>query len=136
GVRVNAAAPPTAVAPPPPYALGAPAQYGHSYVGHGYIADPSLPKLGVGILFGGGIIDYTKAHVRDVTGTGGAWDVRLIFGPREVLALETAYVGSARNISGVGLYGDSLLVSNGAEGTLRLNIPIIDGPSIVEPFGF
>ena len=72
-----------------------------------------------------------------MTGTGGAWDVRLIFGQREVLALETAYVGSAHYISALGLDSDAMLVSNGAEGTLRLNIPVIDRRSImVEPFGF
>ena len=71
-----------------------------------------------------------------MTGTGGAWDVRLIFGQREVLALETAYVGSAHYISALGLDSDAMLVSNGAEGTLRLNIPVIDHGSIIEPFGF
>jgi len=116
----------------------APGRTPSRYVRHGHstAVDPNEYELGVGILFGGGVIDYTKAHVRDVTGTGGQWDVRLIFGPREVLALETAYVGSARDISGVGLMSGALLVSNGAEGTLRLNIPFIEGLTIVEPFGF
>jgi len=71
-----------------------------------------------------------------MTGTGGAWDVRLVFGQREVLALETAYVGSAHYISANGLDADAMLVSNGAEGVLRLNIPVIDHGSIIEPFGF
>jgi hypothetical protein len=93
-------------------------------------------RLGVGMMFGGGITDFESQSVREMTGTGGAWDVRLIFGQREVLALETAYVGSAHYISAAGLDNDAMLVSNGAEGALRLNIPIIDHGSIIEPFGF
>ena len=44
--------------------------------------------------------------------------------------------GSAHYISALGLDNDAMLVSNGAEGTLRLNIPVIDYGSIIEPFGF
>ncbi len=88
------------------------------------------------MMFGGGVTDFSSPTVRDMTGTGGAWDVRLIFGQREVLALETAYVGSAHYISALGLDNDAMLVSNGAEGVLRLNIPVIDHGSIIEPFGF
>jgi hypothetical protein len=92
--------------------------------------------LGVGLLVGGGVVDFTRSDLRNVTDTGGSWDARLIFGTREVLALEAAYIGSVRNMTGMGLGPDTLLVSNGAEGLMRLNIPIIDGPSVVEPFGF
>jgi hypothetical protein len=97
---------------------------------------PEDYRLGVGMMFGGGITDFASPTIRDMTGTGGAWDVRLIFGQREVLALETAYVGSAHYISALGLDNDAMLVSNGAEGVLRLNIPVIDHGSIIEPFGF
>jgi hypothetical protein len=104
--------------------------------GHSHPRRPEDYRLGVGMMFGGGITDFASPTVRDMTGTGGAWDVRLIFGQREVLALETAYVGSAHYISALGLDTDAMLVSNGAEGTLRLNIPVIDHGSIIEPFGF
>jgi hypothetical protein len=104
--------------------------------GHHHPRRPEDYRLGVGMMFGGGITDFASPTVRDMTGTGGAWDVRLIFGQREVLALETAYVGSAHYISALGLDNDAMLVSNGAEGTLRLNIPVIDHGSIIEPFGF
>ncbi len=104
--------------------------------GHLHPRRPEDYRLGVGMMFGGGITDFSSPTVRDMTGTGGAWDARLIFGQREVLALETAYVGSAHYIAAAGLDNDAMLVSNGAEGTLRLNIPVIDHGSIIEPFGF
>jgi hypothetical protein len=104
--------------------------------GHYHPRRPEDYRLGVGMMFGGGITDFASPMIRDMTGTGGAWDVRLIFGQREVLALETAYIGSAHYISALGLDQDAMLVSNGAEGTLRLNIPVIDHGSIIEPFGF
>ncbi len=106
------------------------------YEPHHHPRRPEDYRLGVGMMFGGGITDFESQSVREMTGTGGAWDVRLIFGQREVLALETAYVGSAHYISAAGLDNDAMLVSNGAEGALRLNIPIIDHGSIIEPFGF
>jgi hypothetical protein len=106
------------------------------YGPHHHPRRPDDYRLGVGMMFGGGITDFESQSVREMTGTGGAWDVRLIFGQREVLALETAYVGSAHYISAAGLDNDAMLVSNGAEGALRLNIPIIDHGSIIEPFGF
>lgn len=106
------------------------------YGPHHHARRPEDYRLGVGMMFGGGITDFESQSVRQMTGTGGAWDVRLIFGQREVLALETAYVGSAHYISAAGLDNDAMLVSNGAEGALRLNIPIIDHGSIIEPFGF
>ena len=54
----------------------------------------------------------------------------------ENVAIDIAYVGDARSISGLGLGSDSRLISNGVEGDLRLNIPIMRGPSLIEPFGF
>jgi hypothetical protein len=50
------------------------------------------------------------------------WDARLMFGSRLPIAIEGAYVGSVQNIDALGLSTDSLLVSNGVEGTLRINL--------------
>jgi hypothetical protein len=133
------AAPATATAVPPPVELGAaplPIAPQSPYAPGHHPKRPEDYQLGVGMMFGGGVTDFASPTVREMTGTGGAWDVRLIFGQREVLALETAYVGSAHYISANGLDSDAMLVSNGAEGVLRLNIPVIDHGSIIEPFGF
>ena len=129
----------TVTAPPAPVEAGAAPLPISPQSPYGPQHRPRRPQdyqLGVGMMFGGGVTDFASPTVREMTGTGGAWDVRLVFGQREVLALETAYVGSAHYISASGLDTDAMLVSNGAEGVLRLNIPVIDHGSIIEPFGF
>jgi hypothetical protein len=93
-------------------------------------------RVGVGLLVGGGFQDFTNNRLRDATGDGGYWNARVIAGTREFVGMEAAYVGDARSISGLGLGSDSRLISNGVEGDLRLNIPIMRGPSLIEPFGF
>jgi hypothetical protein len=93
-------------------------------------------RIGVGMLVGGGFEDFVNSGIRNSTGDGGYWTARVVAGTREFLGLEAAYVGDARGISGLGLSSDSRLVSNGLEGNLRVNIPIIQGPSLIEPFGF
>jgi hypothetical protein len=62
----------------------------------------------------------------------------LILGARQFIGVEGAYVGSARSINTLGVDNDAVLVSNGAEGALRLNIPVQlnAGQSLISPFGF
>jgi hypothetical protein len=96
----------------------------------------SYSRVGVGLLVGGGFQDFTNNRLKDVTGDGGYWTARVIAGTREYVGMEAAYVGDARSISGLGLGSDSRLISNGLEGNLRVNIPIMRGPSLLEPFGF
>jgi hypothetical protein len=95
-----------------------------------------MNRVGAAFMLGGGFEDFTHTNVRSVTGQGGSWDVRLAAGTRQVIGIEAAYVGAARSIQTLGLQNDTVLVSNGVEGDLRLNIPIAAGWSLVEPFGF
>ena len=46
----------------------------------------------------------------------------MTFGSRSPIAIEAAYVGSAQGINALGLDTDALLVGQGAEGNLRLNL--------------
>jgi hypothetical protein len=94
-------------------------------------------RVGVGLLVGGGFEDFTNSRLRDATGNGGYWTARIVAGTRQYVGMEAAYVGDARSISGLGLGSDSRLISNGLEGALRLNMPILlRGASLLEPFGF
>ena len=95
---------------------------------------PALSRVGAGVLLGGGYEDFTSSNVRDMTTGGGFWNARLVAGTRQVVGLEAAYVGSARGIDALGLGGDARLVSNGAEGAVRGNLPIAVGRSLLEPF--
>ena len=142
----EAAAPPTPAAPPeatPPPPLivvtpamvepapapeetpsAAPAKY-----------DPPS-KFGLAFLAGGGYQDFANTNMRDRTVGGGSWDVRFVAGTRSILAVEGAYVGSARSFQSLGVSANNpTLISNGVEGNLRLNVPIVRGASLLEPYG-
>ena len=79
------------------------------------------------MLVGGGFQDFTNGRLKDATGDGGYWTARIVAGTRQYVGMEAAYVGDARSITGLGLGNDSRLISNGLEGNLRLNIPIVRG---------
>jgi len=111
------------VAPPPSSAELAPQRAPH-------------PHFGIALQIGGGFEDFTNQALRDATGTGGAWDVRLVFGTYSIIGFEAAYVDATRQITPLGRTSSSYLLSNGFEAALRLNVPIVRGPILVEPFGF
>lgn len=98
----------------------------------------ALGGLGLGaVKIGAGSGDFTQANPRDITGIGPSWDVRGVFGAHSPVGLEAAYVGSARGIGGLGVDDQSALVSNGAEGDLRIAAPIRAGELVdVRPFAF
>jgi len=104
----------------------------------GPVYRPWVARTGGGLFVGGGYQDFTNSNLRSITGAGGYWSVRLIGGMRRIVGLEAAYVGDARNINALGLSGNAHLVSNGLEGALRVNIPIVspNQMSLFEPFGF
>ena len=95
------------------------------------------PATGYGstITLGGGVMNFTGAGARGVTDTGGAWGFRLGWGSRSILGLEAAYVGSANNLNVVGLDPNAVLLGTGAEGNLRLNLPVPVRDTLFEPFG-
>jgi hypothetical protein len=100
-------------------------------------AHPYTPnKIGGALLVGGGYEDFTNSTVNQMTSGGGAWNARVVAGTRQFVGLEAAYVGAARSIDALGLSQDATLISNGVEGNVRVNIPIIRRASMVEPFGF
>jgi hypothetical protein len=91
-----------------------------------------LTSLGEYVLLGGGVTDFTKDAAKNRFDVGGTWDLRLGIGSRFYVGGEVAYVGSGRAGAGSG----SDLVSNGAEGVLRLQVPYVTGRWLVEPFAF
>jgi hypothetical protein len=93
-------------------------------------------KVGGALMLGGGFEDFTNSNLQSMTGAGGAWNVRAVAGTYSIIGLEAAYIGSARSINALGLDSNATLISNGAEGALRLNVPLLQGYSLVEPFGF
>jgi hypothetical protein len=81
-----------------------------------------VSAVGIEATLGGGAIGFIDETSRGVAGTGGSWDARLMFGSRLPIAVEGAYVGSAQGIDALGLSTNSVLLGNGVEGTLRVNM--------------
>jgi hypothetical protein len=101
-------------------------------------AEPSTAIRGpdLGLQVGGGLMEFGSTQMREWTGTGGYWDARLVLGLRRVFSFELAYVGSAAPLVAPGVAEGSSLVGHGAEGGLRLSIPLqsSDGAYVI-PFG-
>jgi len=133
-------APPTAnntVVAPTPAPVQPLSPAGSAYYQNEYRAPVAArPVIGAGMLLGGGVQDFAQSNVRGMTGTAGYWNARLVFGTRQFVGFEAAYVGSAQSINALGLASDAVLVSNGAEGAVRINIPIVRRATLMEPFVF
>jgi len=131
-VEVVPAESPTQMAVPPPVAPIQPVEDRDT----GYREQRVVSRVGVGLLLGGGYQQFTNNGIRNTTGDGGYWNVRLVEGTRQFVGFEAAYVGDARGMTGLGFSNNARLISNGVEGAVRVNVPIPRGLSLVEPFGF
>lgn len=88
-------------------------------------------RLGFSLTAGGGVEGFTGDSARAATTDGGNWDVRASIGTRSFLTFEASYIGSAQAIDALGLDNNAVLVSNGVQGNLRLNLLDRTG---VQPF--
>lgn len=79
-------------------------------------------RVGLGFAVGGGIDDFAGSTMRDQTGLGGSWTARVTLGTRSYVAFEGSYIGSAQSIDALGLSNNAVLVGNGAQGALRINV--------------
>jgi hypothetical protein len=94
-----------------------------------------LSRFGMTLAAGAGVTDFVESSTRDVTHTGGSWDLRLAFGTRRVLGLEFSYVGGANTIRGLGLdTAETKLIRNGLEAAMRLNAPLYLKDTLLEPY--
>jgi hypothetical protein len=96
------------------------------------------PFPGAAFQVGGGVSTFT-GDIQDTTDPGGLWSARATIGTRSLLGLEAAYVGTATKINALGIDDDNEagLISNGLEGALRLNLPMMTRTGVLlEPFGF
>ncbi len=81
-----------------------------------------VDRVGLGFAIGGGVDDFSGETMRGQTSVGGSWTARVTFGTRSYVALEGSYIGSAQSIDSFGLDNDAILVGNGAQGALRINV--------------
>lgn len=95
-------------------------------------ADSPPTMVGVTAMVGGGTEGFVEDNATAFTQVGGGWNVRVGVLSRFLLTPELAYIGSAQDISAVGLDPDAILLSNGGEANLRLNIL----PGVFQPYVF
>jgi hypothetical protein len=94
-------------------------------------------RFGFAFMAGGAYQDFTNDAMRSQTQAGGGWSARVIGGTRSFIGFEAAYVGTAQRIQPLGIQtNNSNLISNGGEGALRINIPIMLKDQLLEPYGF
>lgn len=117
------------VTPPPPVHT-TPTYTDTSDVDNG--SDNTLERYGVAVALGGGVEGFTNETLRGATDDGGNWNVRLAIGTRSPIGFEAAYIGSAQSIQALGLDEDALLIGNGVDGRIRVNVLDFN----VQPFVF
>ena len=107
------------------------------------IPPPAAPKpywargFGWAMMAGGAYQDFTNTGMKSTTQAGGGWSARFIGGTNSIIGFEAAYVGAAQQFPGLGITNNTpLLVQNGLEGNLRLNVPLRFGANLIEPYGF
>src|SRR5438874_10680910 len=95
---------------------------------------------------GAGVNDY-RTGLNAATKSGEAWDVRLIFGARQPLGIEAAYIGALNDLNGSTAPGvgttapgttTPALMMNGGEALLRANLGGVNGdlqPYVAAGFG-
>jgi hypothetical protein len=89
--------------------------------------------MGLALMVGGGVTDFTGGTTRNETGTGGAWTARLAVATRSIVGFDASYVGGANTLQGLGS-GNATLVRNGLEGALRINAPLYSYDTLFEPY--
>jgi hypothetical protein len=89
--------------------------------------------MGLALMVGGGVTDFTGGTTRNETSTGGAWTARLAIATRSIVGFDASYVGGANTLSGLGT-GSTTLVRNGLEGAVRINAPLYSFDTLFEPY--
>lgn len=102
--------------------------------------DHLVTGLGTAFMLGGGATGFGDSDARDFANTAGSWAAQFIFGTRTPLGVQLTYEGTAGGIDAIGLDSDAILLSNGADVTLRWNIlstfmrPMEFAAGVVEPY--
>jgi hypothetical protein len=89
--------------------------------------------MGLALMVGGGVTDFTGGTTRGETTTGGAWTARMVVATRSIIGFDASYVGGANTLTGLG-GGNTTLVRNGLEGAVRINAPLYSFDTLFEPY--
>lgn len=89
-----------------------------------------LRDWGLSLSAGAGVTAFFDDDTQRAAHAGGVWDARLGVGADAVFGAELAYVGSAQSLDGLRQEDEAVLFGNGAELTVRADVPI----AIVRPY--
>jgi hypothetical protein len=81
-----------------------------------------VDTIGLGFSVGGGVDDFASDTMRSTTSMGGGWNARLTIGTKQYVAFEGSYIGSAQGLDALGVDSDAILLGNGAQAALRVNV--------------
>jgi hypothetical protein len=87
-----------------------------------------ITQVGLGVTVAGAVSSFFGTAATTATEVGAGWAARLEVGTRQHLAGEFAYEGTANQLTVLGINTNGQLVSNGAQGLLRLNV--LTGPLV------
>jgi hypothetical protein len=82
-----------------------------------------MSGIGMAVTAGGGVTGFVGSGARASADPGFTWDARLTLGTRTIIGLDLAYLGATQGLDIKGLDTDALLLSNGGEADLRLQVP-------------
>lgn len=97
------------------------------------------PASGVGmaVMGGGGVTNFTGNTASDATDVGGSWDIRFAIATRRWVGFEASYIGgtnSFNNALGLNTENTTRLNRNGIEAALRLNAPLYAKNVLLSPY--
>jgi hypothetical protein len=82
---------------------------------------PWYETFGFAVSIGGGVDDFVKNTMRDISSVGGSWNLRVIGGTHSYIGFEASYIGSAQSLNNLSGISRATLYGNGVQLTLRLN---------------
>jgi hypothetical protein len=94
-------------------------------------------RIGMAVMGGGGVTNFTGDVASDATGVGGSWDVRFAVATRRWVGFEASYIGGSNGINNLLAVNDNnsaRLNRNGLEGALRINAPLYAKNTLLSPY--
>jgi hypothetical protein len=94
-------------------------------------------NIGMAVMGGGGVTNFTGDTASNATGVGGSWDVRFAVATRRWVGFEASYIGGSNGINNLLAVNDNnsaRLNRNGLEGALRINAPLYAKNTLLSPY--
>lgn len=94
-------------------------------------------RIGMAVMAGGGVTNFTGNTASDATNVGGSWTARFAVATRSFVGLEASYVGGTNALNNTLVTNDfntTRLNRNGLEGALRAQAPLYVKNTLLQPY--